>query len=89
MDSRKNTLSTSVTPYMQSEDEGDDLFMTRDEVTEVVKQFRIDRLNEFLKAPDVVALTWLTHLSKVTWSSGAVPLDWENRVVFPDFRKGD
>lgn len=42
---------------MQSEDEGDDLFMTRDEVTEVVKQFRIDRLNEFLKAPDVVALT--------------------------------
>lgn len=57
MDSRKNTLSTSVTPYMQSEDEGDDLFMTRDEVTEVVKQFRIDRLNEFLKAPDVVALT--------------------------------
>lgn len=68
------------------------MFITRDEVTEVVKQFlggRIDRRNEFFKAPDVVALTWFTHLSKVTWSSGAVPLDWENRVVFSNFRKGD
>lgn len=77
---------------MQSEMEGDDLFITRDEVTEVVKQFlggKIDRLNEFFKAPDVVVLTWFTHLCKVTWSSGAVPLDRENRVVFPNFRKGD
>lgn len=80
---------------MQSEDEGDDLFISRDEVTEV-KQFlggRIDRLKKIFKAPDVVALTWFTHLSK--WSlercvsSGAVPLGWENRVVFPNFSKGD
>ena len=36
---------------------------------------------EFLKALDVVGLTWLT--------SGIVPLDWQTRVVVPLFKKGD
>lgn len=36
---------------------------------------------QFLKAPDPVWLSWVTHLCNVVRSSGAVPLDWQTRVV--------
>ncbi|KAK0132885.1 Retrovirus-related Pol polyprotein from type-2 retrotransposable element R2DM [Merluccius polli] len=44
---------------------------------------------EFLKALDVVGLSWLTRLCSIAWTSGAVPLDWQTGVVVPLFQKGD
>ncbi|TKS65269.1 putative 149 kDa protein ORF 2 [Collichthys lucidus] len=44
---------------------------------------------EFLKAMDVVGLSWLTRLCNITRTSGAVPLDWQPGVVVPLFKKGD
>ena len=44
---------------------------------------------EFLKALDVVGLSWLTRLFNIAWTSGAVPLDWQTGVVVPLFKKGD
>ncbi|TWW78160.1 R2DM Retrovirus-related Pol polyprotein from type II retrotransposable element [Takifugu flavidus] len=44
---------------------------------------------EFLKALDVVGLSWLTQLCNIAWTSGAVPLDWQTGVVVPLFKKGD
>ena len=44
---------------------------------------------EFLKALDVVGLLWLTRLCNITWISGAVPLDWQTRVVVPFCKKED
>ena len=44
---------------------------------------------EFLKALDVVGLSWLTRLCSIAWTSGAVPLDWQTGVVVPLFKKGD
>ena len=32
--------------------------------------------SEFLKALDVVALSWLTRLCNIAWILGTVPLDW-------------
>ncbi|TWW71090.1 hypothetical protein D4764_17G0005730 [Takifugu flavidus] len=32
---------------------------------------------EFLKALDVVGLSWLTRLCNIVWTSGTVPLDWQ------------
>ncbi|TWW73387.1 hypothetical protein D4764_15G0007810 [Takifugu flavidus] len=66
------------------------------EVAEVVKKLlggkapRGDEIRpEFLKALDVVGLSWLTQLCNITWTSGAVPLDWQTGVVVPLFKKGD
>ena len=44
---------------------------------------------EFLGALDVVELSWLTQLCNIAWSSVAVPLDWQIKVVVPFFKKGD
>ena len=44
---------------------------------------------EFLKALDVVALPWLTHLCNIMWTSRAVPLDRQTGVVVPLFKKED
>ncbi|TWW80607.1 R2 Retrovirus-related Pol polyprotein from type I retrotransposable element [Takifugu flavidus] len=44
---------------------------------------------EFLKALDVVGLSWLTRLCNIAWTSGTVPLDWQTGVVVPLFKKGD
>uniref|UniRef100_A0A3B4FLA9 Reverse transcriptase domain-containing protein n=1 Tax=Pundamilia nyererei TaxID=303518 RepID=A0A3B4FLA9_9CICH len=80
----------------QSGDEGDDLPISGGEVTEAVKQLLGGRAPgvdevcpEFLKALDVVGLSWLTRLYNVAWRSGAVPLDWQTGVVVPIFKKGD
>ncbi|TWW75358.1 hypothetical protein D4764_13G0000200 [Takifugu flavidus] len=66
------------------------------EVAEVVKKLLggkapgVDEIRpEFLKALDVVGLSWLTRLCNIVWTSGAVPLDWQTGVVVPLFKKGD
>ena len=38
---------------------------------------------EFLKALDVVGLSWLICLCNIALTSGAVPLDWQTGVVVP------
>ena len=43
---------------------------------------------EFLKALDVVGLSWLTQLCNVAWTSVAVLLDYQT-VVGPLFKKGE
>ncbi|TWW74387.1 hypothetical protein D4764_14G0003900 [Takifugu flavidus] len=43
----------------------------------------------YLKALDVVGLSWLTRLCSIAWTSGAVPLDWQTGVVVPIFKSGD
>ncbi|KAK0150975.1 LINE-1 reverse transcriptase [Merluccius polli] len=66
------------------------------EVAEVVRKLLggrapgVDEFRpEFLKAMDVVGLSWLTGLCSIVWTSGAVPLDWQTGVVVPLFKKGD
>ncbi|KAK0154256.1 putative uncharacterized transposon-derived protein F52C9.6 [Merluccius polli] len=66
------------------------------EVAEVVRKLLggratgVDEVRpKFLKALDVVGLSWLTRLCSIAWTSGAVPLDWQTGVVVPLFKKGD
>nr|XP_054589525.1 RNA-directed DNA polymerase from mobile element jockey isoform X1 [Nothobranchius furzeri] len=66
------------------------------EVAEVVKQLHsggapgADEVRPgYLKAMDVVGLSWLTRLYNIAWSSGAVPREWQTGVVVPIFKKGD
>ncbi|TWW77394.1 hypothetical protein D4764_12G0007840 [Takifugu flavidus] len=66
------------------------------EVAEVVKKLLsgkapgVDEIClEFLKALDVVGLSWLTRLCNIAWTSGAVLLDWQTGAVVPLFKKGD
>ncbi|XP_066532869.1 uncharacterized protein [Hoplias malabaricus] len=68
--------------------------ITGAEVAEVVGKLLGERapgLDEvrpmLLKALDVVGLSWLTRLCNITWTSGAVPLDWQTGVVVPLFKK--
>ena len=52
--------------------------ITGAEVAKVVKKLHDGRAlggDEFLKALDVVGLSWLTRLCSIAWKSGAVPLD--------------
>ena len=42
-----------------------------------------------LKALGVEGLFWLTRLINIVWKSGAVPKEWQTRVVVPLFKKGD
>ncbi|TWW57009.1 hypothetical protein D4764_08G0009960 [Takifugu flavidus] len=64
------------------------------EVAEVVKKLLggkapgVDEIRlEFLKALDVVGLSWLTRLCNSVWTLGAVALDWQTEVVVPLFKK--
>uniref|UniRef100_A0A8C6Q2D3 Reverse transcriptase domain-containing protein n=1 Tax=Nothobranchius furzeri TaxID=105023 RepID=A0A8C6Q2D3_NOTFU len=66
------------------------------EVAEVVKQLlsrgapgAAEICPGYLKAMDVVGLSWLTRLCNIAWSSGVVPVEWQTRVVVPIFKKGD
>ena len=66
------------------------------EVAEVVKMLlggkapRVDEVRpEFLRALDVVGLSWLTRLCSIAFTLGKVPLDWQIGVVVPLFNKGD
>ncbi|TKS65587.1 NLR family CARD domain-containing protein 3 CARD15-like protein [Collichthys lucidus] len=65
------------------------------EVAEVVKKLLggmapgVDEVRpEFLKALDVVGLSWLTRLCNIAWTSGAVPLDWQTGWWFPSSKRG-
>uniref|UniRef100_A0A3B3QGI4 Reverse transcriptase domain-containing protein n=1 Tax=Paramormyrops kingsleyae TaxID=1676925 RepID=A0A3B3QGI4_9TELE len=80
----------------ESGDLGVDSPISGAEVVEVVKKLLggrapgVDEIRpEFLKALDVAGLSWLTHICSIAWTSGAVPLDWQNGVVVPIFKKGD
>ncbi|TWW78262.1 hypothetical protein D4764_11G0003830 [Takifugu flavidus] len=44
---------------------------------------------EVAEAPDLVGLSWLTQRCNIVWTSGVVPLDWQNGLVVPLFKKGD
>ena len=66
------------------------------EVAEVIKKLiggkapGMDEVRpEFLRALDVVGLSWLTRLCSIVWTSGTVPLDWQLGVVVPLFKNGD
>ena len=66
------------------------------EVAEVVKKLLggkaqgVDEVSpEFLRALDVVGISWLTRLCSIAWTSGTVTLDWQIGVVVPLFKKGD
>ena len=66
------------------------------EVAEVVKGLRgsgapgVDEIRPgYLKALDVVGLSWLTRLCNIAWTSGEVPLEWQTGVVVPVYKKGD
>ena len=86
--------------YSHGESELGDLEVGRPitgaEVTEAVKQLRgggapgLDKIRPgYLKALDVVGLSWLTRLCNIAWRSGAAPLEWQTGVVDPIFKKGD
>lgn len=40
-----------------------------------------------LKALDKVGLVWLTHLFRVAWRPGEVPLDWQSVFIVPIKKK--
>ena len=93
-------LNPTNTYSVEETEPGDDLGMGRlisgAEVAEVVKQLRggrapgVDEIRPgYLKALDVVGLSWLTRLCNIAWTSGAVPLEWQTGVVVPIFKKGD
>lgn len=48
-----------------------------------------DRPGKMQKALDAVGVSWLTCLFNVVWRLGTVPTDWQTRMVFPIFKKGD
>lgn len=41
-----------------------------------------------LKALDIARLSWLTDLFNVTWTSRAVPAEWQTGLVVHVFKKG-
>ncbi|KAL7854802.1 hypothetical protein SRHO_G00169920 [Serrasalmus rhombeus] len=91
-----NPTDTFSSEEAESGDTGIGLSITEAEVAKVVKKLLggrapgVDEIRpEFLKALDVVGLSWLTRLFNIAWTSGAVPLDWQTGVVVPLFKKGD
>nr|XP_049610760.1 uncharacterized protein LOC125988936 isoform X1 [Syngnathus scovelli] len=93
----EHLLNSTYTPSIEEAGPGDseaDSPISGVEVTEVVKKLlggkapEVDEIRpEFLKALDVVGLSWLTRLYNVAWTSGTVPLDWQTGVVVPLFKK--
>ena len=77
----KNMCSTEDTESVDS-------LITRAEVARVVEKLHggrapgVDEIRpEFLKALEVVGLSWLTRLCNIAWTLGTAPLDWQTRVV--------
>ncbi|KAI3363689.1 hypothetical protein L3Q82_001313 [Scortum barcoo] len=76
---------------MRKQEAGDsevDSSITQAEVTEVVRKLLggkvpgVDEIRpEYLKSLDVVGLSWLTHLCRIAWRLGTVPLEWQTRGV--------
>jgi len=91
-----NSTNTLSDVEAESGDIGGGPSISGAEVAEVVEKLRggrapgVDEVRpEFLKALDVVGLSWLTRLCNIAWTSGTVPLDWQTGVVVPLFKKGD
>ncbi|TKS65493.1 LINE-1 reverse transcriptase -like protein [Collichthys lucidus] len=95
----EDLLNPTSTSSLEEAEPGDPVVVSPisgAEVAEVVKKLLggkapgVDEVRpEFLKALDVVGLSWLTRLCNIAWTSGAVPLDWQTGVVVPLFKKGD
>ncbi|TWW74372.1 R2DM Retrovirus-related Pol polyprotein from type II retrotransposable element [Takifugu flavidus] len=91
-----NPTNTYPQGGTESDDQEVDHPISGAEVAEVVKQLPgsgapgADQIRSgYLKALDVVGLSWLTRLCNIAWTSGAVPLDWQTGVVVPIFKRGD
>lgn len=81
---------------VELKDSEEDLPITGAEVAEAVKQLLSGKApgvygiqSEFLKALDVVGMSWLTHIFSIAWMMGTIPLDWQAEVVIPIFKKHD
>ena len=95
----EDLLNPTDTPSIveaEAGDSEDDSFMTKAEVTQVVRKRLsgkapgVDEIHpEYFRSLDVVWLSWLTCLCSISWHSGTVPLDWQTRVLVPLFKKGD
>ncbi|TWW81646.1 R2DM Retrovirus-related Pol polyprotein from type II retrotransposable element, partial [Takifugu flavidus] len=91
-----NPTNTYPQGGTESDDQEVDHPICGAEVAEVVKQLPgggapgPDEIRPgYLKALDVVGLSWLTRLCNIAWTSGAVPLDWQTGAVVPIFKSGD
>ncbi|XP_051922980.1 uncharacterized protein LOC127601606 [Hippocampus zosterae] len=83
----EDLLNSTNTPSLEEAEPGDSEVgspISVVEVTDVVKKLLggkapgVDEIRpEFLKALDVVGLSWLTRLCNIAWSTGRVPLDWQ------------
>ena len=96
VDRWKEYLEDLLNPTDRPGDSGVGSPISGAEVAEVVRKLLggrapgVDEVRpEFLKALDVVGLSWLTRLFSIAWTSEAVPLDWQTGVVVPLFKKGD
>ncbi|KAM9812086.1 uncharacterized protein ACBT44_011417 isoform 1-T7 [Syngnathus typhle] len=95
----EDLLNSTDTPSIVEAGPGDseaDSPISGVKVTGVVKKFLggkapgVDEIRpDFLRALDVMGLSWLTRLYNIAWTSGTVPLDWQTGVVIPLFKKGD
>ncbi|TWW59266.1 R2DM Retrovirus-related Pol polyprotein from type II retrotransposable element [Takifugu flavidus] len=90
-----NPTNTYPQGGTESDDHEVDHPISGAEVAELVKQLPgggapgADEIRPgYLKALDVVGLSWLTRLCNIAWTSGAVPLDWQTGVVVPIFKSG-
>ncbi|TWW56226.1 hypothetical protein D4764_08G0002130, partial [Takifugu flavidus] len=95
----EDLLNPTNTPSSEEVGPGDlgiGSHISRAVVAEVVKKLLggkapgVDEIRpEFLKALDVVGLSWLTRLYNIAWTSGAVPLDWQTGVSNFRFRRSN
>ena len=62
--------------------------ITGTEVAEVVKSSMVDEIcSEFIKALDVVGLSWLTCLCNIAWTWGVITQDWQTGMVISLFKR--
>jgi len=82
----KYLLNPTDTPSEEAESENSETGppISGAEVAEVVKKLLggkapvVDEVRpEFLRALDVVGLSWLTRFCNIAWTSGTVNLDWQ------------
>ncbi|TKS65465.1 putative 149 kDa protein ORF 2 [Collichthys lucidus] len=95
----EDLLNPTSTSSLEEAEPGDPVVVSPisgAEVAEIVKKLLcgkapgVDEVRlEFLKALDVVGVSWLTRHCNTAWTSGAVPLDWQTGVVVPLFKKRD
>jgi len=83
---------TNMSSEAESEDSGETPPTSLVEVAEVVKKLFSGKApgadvicTEMMKALDIVGLSWLTRQFSATWRSETVPVEWQTRVVVPEF----